>query len=198
VSERRRRSTLGFSRGDPASFLSVPPEKLLGSGRPLLQWLVPRVRPYCPGCRPNADPLRELLVLRWCEAHAPTLNGPDDTAVRSNGEPDGRNDLAESDNRRWCELFHGGARPDDAGREDHTADAPIRLFVIKRGKAETFAWFKARYGDRPDATVMWDRRIGERRTRVRDIPIERREHERRSSRGAAWEAFGFVLAARQR
>jgi hypothetical protein len=70
------------------------------------------------------------------------------------------------------------------------------MFVIRRGAAETFAWFRARYGERADTAVIWDRRIGERRTGVRDIPIERREHERRTSRGTAWEAFGFVVAAR--
>jgi hypothetical protein len=49
----------------------------------------------------------------------------------------------------------------------------------------------------PDATVIWDRRIGERRIRVRDIQMDRRAHERRSSRGAAWEASGFVLTTRR-
>jgi hypothetical protein len=153
------------------------------------------VRPYCPGCHPKADPLRELLVLRWCEAHAPTLNGLDDTAVGSTGESAGRDEAAEGDNRRWCELLHGGRRT-DAGREDHTASDTVRVFVIRRGAAETFAWFRARYSE--STTVIWDRRIGERRTRVRDIPIERRACERRTPRGAAWEAFGFVLAARRR
>jgi hypothetical protein len=88
------------------------------------------------------------------------------------------------------------ARAEDAGRKDDIRDEPIRLFVIRRGEAETFAWFRAQYGERPDTAVIWDRRIGERRTRVREIPIERREHERRTPRGAAWEAFGFVVAAR--
>ena len=80
---------------------------------------VPRVRPYCPGCRPNADPIRELLVLRWCAAHAPTLNGPADTAVVPNQTPVWSDEVAGSDNRRWCELFHGRARPNDNRRRDH-------------------------------------------------------------------------------
>jgi hypothetical protein len=128
----------------------------------------------------------------------PTLNGPDDTAVASTQEPVWSDEVAGWDNRRWCELFHGRAGREDAGHKDDTPDAPLRLFVIRRGEAETFAWFRARYGERPDTAVIWDRRIGERRTRVRGIPIERREHERRSSRGAAWEAFGFVLATPRR
>jgi hypothetical protein len=125
------------------------------------------------------------------------VNGLDDTAVASTQAPVWSDEVAGWDNRRWCQLFHGGVRPDDNRREDQIPDAPLTLCVIRRGEAETFAWFRARYGERPDTTVIWDRRIGERRTRVRDIPIERREHERRNSRGAAWEAFGFVLATRR-
>jgi hypothetical protein len=156
---------------------------------------VPRVRrPYCPGCRPHADTIRELVVLRWYEAHAPTLDGPDDTVAASTPEPVWSDEVTGWDNRRWCELFHGTARSEDADRGDHTPDAPVRLFVIRRGEAETVAWFRARYGERPDTAVIWDRRIGEWRTRVRHIRIERREHERRSSRDAASETFGFVLA----
>ena len=135
---------------------------------------MPRVRPYCPGCQPDADPIREFLVLRWCEAHAPTLNGPDDSAVGSTRESDGRDQGVESDNRRWCELFHARAQRTVARGADHIPDHSMHVFVIRRGEAETFAWFRARYGGRSDTTVIWDRRIGERRTRVRDIPIERR------------------------
>jgi hypothetical protein len=112
-------------------------------------------------------------------------------------EPDGLNEGAESDNRRWCELLHGSARSDEAHRKDQV-DQSIRLFfVIRRGEAETFAWFRARYGERSDTTVMWDRRIGERRTRLREILAERRTCERRNPHGAAWQAFGFVVAARE-
>jgi hypothetical protein len=159
---------------------------------------MPRVRPYCPACQPHADPIRELLVLRWCEAHAPTLNGPDDTAVGSTGEPDGRDEVAECDNRRWCELFHGRAQRSDARGVEYTVDHFTHVLVIRLGEAEMFAWFRARYDEQSDTTVIWDRRIGERRTRVRDIQAERRACERRSPRGAAWDAFGFVLAARRR
>ena len=159
---------------------------------------MPRVRPYCPACQPHADPIRELLVLRWCEAHAPTLNGPDDTAVGSTGEPDGRDEMAECDNRRWCELFHGRAQRSDARGVEYTVDHSTHVLVIRLGEAEMFAWFRARYDEQSDTTVIWDRRIGERRTRVRDILAERRACERRSPRGAAWDAFGFVLAARRR
>jgi len=61
-----------------------------------------------------------------------------------------------------------------------------------------FAWFRARYDEQSDGTVIWDRRIGERRTRVREVSAERRARERRTPRGAAWDPFGFVLATRRR
>jgi hypothetical protein len=159
---------------------------------------MPRVRRYCPGCQPQADPIREILVQHWCEAHAPTLNGADDTAVGSTGEPGGRDESAGCDNRRWCELFHGRAQRSDAGGMDYVADHSTHVVVIRRGEAEMFAWFRARYDEQSDATVIWDRRIGERRTRVREISAERRARERRSPRGTAWDAFGFVLATRRR
>lgn len=63
-------------------------------------------RAYCPACEPAADPIREILDVRWCEAHAPTRDGVDDGNVRldafgvSNGEGGGE------DNRRWCDLLH--------------------------------------------------------------------------------------------
>jgi hypothetical protein len=156
------------------------------------------MRRYCPGCQPQADPVRELLVLRWCEAHAPTLDGPDDTAVRSTGEPGGRDEAAGCDNRRWCDLFHERRQRSGSDHMDHMADHSTHVFVIRRGEPEMFAWFRARCDEESDTTVIWDRRIGERRTQVRDIPGERRARERRSPRGAAWDTFGFVRATRRR
>jgi len=81
---------------------------------------------------------------------------------------------------------------------DDMADHSTHVFVIRRGAAEMFAWFRARCDEQSDTAVIWDRRIGERRIRVRDIPVERRARERRSPRGVAWDAFGFVLATRRR
>jgi hypothetical protein len=81
---------------------------------------------------------------------------------------------------------------------DHMADHSTHVFVIRRGEPEMFAWFRARCDEESDTTVIWDRRIGERRTQVRDIPGERRARERRSPRGAAWDTFGFVRVTRRR
>jgi hypothetical protein len=64
------------------------------------------VRAYCPGCEPFADVLRELLEVRWCEAHMPPRDGPDDALVRSAAALSGSGEAGGEDNRIWCELVH--------------------------------------------------------------------------------------------
>jgi hypothetical protein len=33
---------------------------------------------WCPGCEPDRDPCREILVTSWCTLHAPPIAGLDD------------------------------------------------------------------------------------------------------------------------
>lgn len=66
-------------------------------------------RSYCPGCEPEADPLREILDVRWCDAHAPPRDGPDDAAVTSDAYLSGSAEAGGEVNRRWCEMLHGPA-----------------------------------------------------------------------------------------
>lgn len=69
-------------------------------------------RAYCPSCEPNADPCREILDVRWCEAHLPVRDGADDGAVTSDAFLSGSAEAGGEANRRWCELIHGArARP---------------------------------------------------------------------------------------
>src|SRR5215475_9663917 len=134
---------------------------------------MPRLRGYCPGCDRDADPIRQLLVVRWCDQHAPPLDGPDDTTVSSTTDVEEAGDQVGCDNRRWCELLHGGARRSHDGELDVQADQSTRsLLVIRRGEAAVFAWWRARCDELSDTAVIWDRRIGERRTRVRDPAVE--------------------------
>jgi hypothetical protein len=42
-------------------------------------------RRFCPGCEPAADPLCEILAVRWCEVHQPTQRGADDERVTTSG-----------------------------------------------------------------------------------------------------------------
>jgi hypothetical protein len=66
----------------------------------------PVARPYCPGCEPDADPIRDLLDVRWCDAHVPARDGPDDAAVATDRYLSGSDEAGGAANRRWCELLH--------------------------------------------------------------------------------------------
>lgn len=73
-------------------------------------------RPYCPGCEPDADPALEILDLRWCTAHTPSGAGVDDAIVTAEAFLSGSAEAGGADNRRWCELLHGGGRRGGARR----------------------------------------------------------------------------------
>lgn len=63
--------------------------------------------PYCPGCDPNRDPLREILAVQWCVHHQPSFASPDDE--RTTLGPSSLSSLSEAEaesNRVWCELMH--------------------------------------------------------------------------------------------
>ena len=85
---------------------------------------LPLARPCCPGCEPDADPVHEILDIRWCSTHAPSCRGVDDAGL----EPDvtwGNTEAGGEDNRRWCALLHERAMGDPA-RVDPLGDAPAR------------------------------------------------------------------------
>jgi hypothetical protein len=63
-------------------------------------------RAYCPGCEPDADPTREILDVRWCEAHAPARDGTADNTVTSDAFLSGSAEAGGDANRLWCELLH--------------------------------------------------------------------------------------------
>lgn len=63
-------------------------------------------RNYCPGCEPDADPLKEVLDVRWCETHAPARDGTDDASVRSNSYLSGSSEAGGDANRSWCGVLH--------------------------------------------------------------------------------------------
>lgn len=63
-------------------------------------------RSYCPGCEPDADPCREILDVRWCDAHTPARDGLDDGSVTAEAYLSGSAEAGGSDNRVWCEVIH--------------------------------------------------------------------------------------------
>jgi len=79
-------------------------------------------RSYCPGCEPDADPLSEILDVRWCDAHAPARDGSDDAVVNCDAFLSGSAEAGGDANRRWCELLHGADR--SRRRRPRRKDAP--------------------------------------------------------------------------
>ena len=75
------------------------------------------VRVYCPDCEPDADPLRDILDVRWCEHHAPPRAGTADAAVAPTAFISGSAEAGGETNRRWCELLHRQAPARRASRE---------------------------------------------------------------------------------
>jgi hypothetical protein len=61
---------------------------------------------YCPSCEPEADPIGEILDVRWCESHSPLREGLDDALVGAEACVAGGSEAGGEDNRRWCEIFH--------------------------------------------------------------------------------------------
>jgi hypothetical protein len=79
-------------------------------------------RVYCPGCEPHADPLLEILEVRWCDDHAPARAGLDDVLATARGVTDAGAEAGGEDNRRWCQLIHREVAP--TGREARAKHAP--------------------------------------------------------------------------
>ena len=63
-------------------------------------------RSYCPGCEPEADPISEILDIRWCDEHSPLRDGLDDGAVLAGSYVSGSSEAGGDDNRRWCAVVH--------------------------------------------------------------------------------------------
>jgi hypothetical protein len=80
-------------------------------------------RPYCPTCEPAADPIRELLDVRWCEAHLPARDGLDDQQAQFETSGLANTEATGEDNRRWCDLLHREAPYRRAGRRPRRAAA---------------------------------------------------------------------------
>jgi hypothetical protein len=64
---------------------------------------------WCPLCEPDVDPLKELVVIRWCHSHRKALTGADDAILRDKLAPesmpicDEKTDPATQ--RAWAEFL---------------------------------------------------------------------------------------------
>ncbi len=73
-----------------------------------------------------------------------------------------------------------------------TTPPPQSLLVVRRGEPDLYARLTA-MGTREAATVIWDRRPGERRTRERPSAVDRRLADRRMRPPATWATLGFLV-----
>jgi len=80
----------------------------------------PRIaRAYCPACEPDADTLLEILEVQWCNVHMPMREGLDDARVMSDAMLTGSAEAGGDENRRWCDIIHGGNGHGDNGHGDN-------------------------------------------------------------------------------
>src|SRR5262249_40234148 len=63
-------------------------------------------RAYCPGCEPDADPIGQVLVVRWCMAHEPARDGADDAVASLSPNGTVTIEAGGTDNQHWCALLH--------------------------------------------------------------------------------------------
>ena len=66
-------------------------------------------RAWCPGCEPLADPIAQILDLRYCDQHLPHRDGSADESVTSDNYLSGSAEAGGDANRLWCELLHRDA-----------------------------------------------------------------------------------------
>ncbi len=68
-------------------------------------------RKYCPGCEPDADPMEEILDVRWCEEHSPDRDGVDDEKFGSHTSGYHKILSDAEMNRGFTDLLHRGKLP---------------------------------------------------------------------------------------
>jgi hypothetical protein len=69
--------------------------------------------------------------------------------------------------------------------------------VVRRGKTELFGQLKRELAREPyPATLIWDRRQGDRRRAEASVSVDRRRHDdRRTEPDASWHTHDFVVAS---
>lgn len=72
------------------------------------------------------------------------------------------------------------------------------LIIVRRGDTATFEFFRQKFAASAHVTVVWDRRVTERRLdpRISNLPpvtLDRRAGERRSGPPPTWTLGNFVI-----
>jgi hypothetical protein len=139
-----------------------------------------RVRLVVTGLAPNVwvqlepETSEEMSVLEACVARAEWTNGRGEAAIAT------LRALAER-------LGYPVGAPERR--------VPPRLVVVRRDHPAVYARLTAMA--RRDATVIWDRRVRDRRTAVRPAVVDRRRQSRRGAPPDTWRVLGFVMVQRE-
>lgn len=60
----------------------------------------------CPGCQPLVDTSREIVTVRWCSTHEPSVEGVEDRGMTRWEGLSGGADAGGETNRAWCATVH--------------------------------------------------------------------------------------------
>ncbi len=69
------------------------------------------------------------------------------------------------------------------------------LLIVRRECEEKLVYLRKAFESRASVNVMPDRRVGERRAKREDVPVDRRRHERRSAPPPSWEIADYLLVS---
>ena len=70
---------------------------------------------------------------------------------------------------------------------------PVEHMVIVRRGALVFDALKAGLEEPGVIDVIWDRRLGERRSRREPVAVDARRRDRRTALGVDWNVMGFMV-----
>ncbi len=74
--------------------------------------------------------------------------------------------------------------------------AGARLVVVRRGHFATFELLSRTFGDDPSVQIIWDRRMGDRRTAAEGASRpDRRRTDRRRVAPTQWRQLNYIVAS---
>lgn len=124
--------------------------------------------------RLEPETAEEMLALETCDVQGEWTSGRGEDAIAT------LRALADR-------LGH----PVEISERRATSATPPRLVVVKRGEPDLSERLTVMAGE--GATVMWDRRQGERRTTNRPAAVDRRRWHRRQPMPETWATLGFLV-----
>lgn len=96
---------------------------------------------------------------------------------------------------------HGAVRNGTNGNGSnggHTRRRERQLFVVRRGEVDLFRTLQDHFEEPGLARVVWDRRIGDRRTTARPVEGDQRRRSRRRPPPYTWDKLHFLRVPQTR